>query len=307
MPPARRGGARDGVRRGGPGGHGRAQGGDLRARLPAAPRRGLPRRRHRLRPERPRRRDRDRGAQLLREGVHRRAAADQGALPGRAHLGRHLEPLLLLPRQRRRPRGDALRVPLPRDPRRARHGDRQRGPARGLRGHPARPARAGRGRALRPAAGRDRAAGRVRRHASRARRRSARSTSRGASAGRGAALARARPRDRRLHRGGRRGGAAGRRAPAGRDRGPADGRDEDRRRPLRLRADVPAAGGEERAGDEARGRLPRAVHGGREGRDRPRRRARSCSRPSRATSTTSARTSSASCSAATTTRSSTWA
>ena len=43
---------------------GRAQGGDLRARLPAAARRGLPRRRHHFRPERPRRRDRDRGAQL---------------------------------------------------------------------------------------------------------------------------------------------------------------------------------------------------------------------------------------------------
>ena len=41
------------------------------------------------------------------------------------------------------------------------------------------------------------------------------------------------------------------------------------------------------------------------GERRPRRRARSCSRPSRATCTTSARTSSASCSAATTTRSST--
>ena len=57
-------------------------------------------------------------------------------------------------------------------------------------------------------------------------------------------------------------------ATARRDRGPADGRDEGRRRPLRLRADVPAAGGEERAGDEARGRLPRAVHGGGEGADR---------------------------------------
>ena len=43
---------------------------------------------------------------------------------------------LLVPRQRRRARGDALRVPLPRDPRRARHGHRQRRPARRLRGHP---------------------------------------------------------------------------------------------------------------------------------------------------------------------------
>ena len=54
------------------------------------------------------------------------------------------------------------------------------------------------------------------------------------------------------------------RAAARRDRGAADGRHAGRRRPLRRRADVPAAGREERAGDEARGRLPRAVHGGRE-------------------------------------------
>ena len=51
----------------------------------------------------------------------------------------------------------------------------------GLRGHRARAARARRGRALRPAARRDRAARRVRGDASRARRRSARSTSPGAS------------------------------------------------------------------------------------------------------------------------------
>ena len=36
----------------------------------------------------------------LREGVHRGDPADQGALPGRAHLRRHLEPLVLVPRQR---------------------------------------------------------------------------------------------------------------------------------------------------------------------------------------------------------------
>ena len=52
------------------------------------------------------------------------------------------------------------------------------------------------------------------------------------------------------------------RAAARRDRGAADGRDEDRRRPVRRGEDVPAAGGEERARDEARRRLPRAVHGG---------------------------------------------
>ena len=62
------------------------------------------------------------------------------------------------------------------------------------------------------------------------------------------------------------GGEAGAPEAARRDRRPADGRDEDRRRPVRLGPDVPAAGGEERAGDEAGGRLPGAVHGGGEGR-----------------------------------------
>ena len=82
-------------------------------------------------------------------------------------------------------------------------------------------------------------------------------------AGREAARARARARHRRLHRGGHRGGAR-RRATRPLDviEGPLMDGMQDRRRPLRLREDVPAAGREERAGDEARGRLPRAVHGG---------------------------------------------
>ena len=62
-----------------------------------------------------------------------------------------------------------------------RHGDRQRGPARGLRGRRARAARAHRGRALRAPARRDRAPRRARRAASRARARRASATSRGAS------------------------------------------------------------------------------------------------------------------------------
>ena len=262
---------------------------------------------HRLRPERARGRDRDRGARRLREGVHRGAAADQGALPGRAHERRRLEPLVLVPRQRRRARGDALGVPLPRDPRRPRHGDRQRRPARGLRGHPARPARARRGRPLRPPARRDRAARRVRRARSRARATkreldlSWREAPGRAAARRTRSCTGSSTSSRRTPR--RR---ARRRAAARRDRGAADGRDEGRRRPLRRGEDVPAAGGEERAGDEAGRRLPGAVHGGREGAhrgsERTARRARSCSRRSRATCTTSARTSSASCSAATTTR-----
>ncbi len=68
-----------------------------------------------------------------------------------------------------------------------------------------------------------------------------------------------------------------------RHRRPADGRHERRRRSVRRGQDVPAAGGEVGARDEEGGRLPDAVHGGREGRDgrgrpgRRRRRARSCS------------------------------
>ena len=128
--------------------------------------------------------------------------------PGVAHLGRHLEPQLLVPRQRRRARGDARGVPLPRDPRRARHGDRQRRPARRLRGHRAGAARARRGRDLQPPPRRDRAAGRDRR--ARARRgdeaRARPALARGA--GREAARARARARHRRLRRGRHRGGAA---------------------------------------------------------------------------------------------------
>ena len=78
-----------------------------------------------------------------------------------------------------------------------------------------------------------------------------------------ASVVRPRPRRRRFHRNGRRGGAPEAAAAARRHRRSADGRHEDRRRPLRRRQDVPAAGREERAGDEARGGLSRAVHQGR--------------------------------------------
>ena len=54
---------------------------------------------------------------------------------------------------------------------------------------------------------------------------------------------------------------AGRRASAGCYRGPVDGRHERRRRPVRRRQDVPAAGGEIRQGNEKGGRLPAALHG----------------------------------------------
>ncbi len=152
-PALRRRRRRDGLRRAGPGRHRQAQGRDLRARVPAARGRGrLPAPGPDLRPERPRRGHGDRGARRVRQELHRRAAADQGALPRRPHERRDLEPVVLVPRQRRRPRGDARGVPLPRDPGRARHGHRQRRATGGLRGHSPRPAGARRGRDLQPTA-----------------------------------------------------------------------------------------------------------------------------------------------------------
>ena len=94
------------------------------------------------------------------------------------------------------------------------------------------------------------------------------------AAGREAAGACAGARHHRLRRGRRRGSAPGGQAPARRDRRPADGRHEYRRRPVRFRQDVPAAGGEIRARDEAGGELPDALHGAGKGRPQPRRRQR---------------------------------
>jgi hypothetical protein len=51
-------------------------------------------------------------------------------LPHAQDLGRRLERVVLVPRQRPGARGDALGVPLPRDPGRHGHGHRQRRPAR---------------------------------------------------------------------------------------------------------------------------------------------------------------------------------
>ena len=91
---------------------------------------------------------------------------------------------------------------------------------------------------------------------------------------------------------------------AARDRRAADGRHEHRRRSVRLRQDVLAAGRQERPRHEEGRGLSHAVHGSGEAavRARSSRRGRSCSRPSKAMCTISARTSSASCWAATTTR-----
>ena len=99
---------------------------------------GLRSDRHHLRPEHPGDRHRPRGAQRLRDQLHRGDAHHQGDLPGREDQRRRQQPVVLVPRQRRRPRGDALGVPVPRDQGRPGHGHRQRRPAGRLRGHPAR-------------------------------------------------------------------------------------------------------------------------------------------------------------------------
>ena len=205
----RRRGRRDVLRRAGSGRHGRAQGRDRRSVDPAARGRGgLRADRHHHRPEHPRDRDRARGARRVREGVHRGDPRDQASAPRRAGLGRRVEPQLLVPRQRAGAPGDPLGVPLPRDRGRARHGDRQRGPARGLRGHPEGPARARRGHHLRPPARRDRAHGVVRRDGQGRRSRARGRSDLARGLGRGSAGPRPRARHRRLHRRGHRGGAA---------------------------------------------------------------------------------------------------
>ena len=286
---------------------------DLPARLPAADRAGgLRSVRHHLRPEHPRDRHRPRGAQRLRDQLHRGDAAHQGGLcPGVKISGGVSNLSFSFRGNDVGPRGDPLGVPVSRDQGRHGHGHRQRRPAGGLRGHPEGSARARRGRHLQPPARRDRAAGRVRRDGEGrcAKKREHDLAWRDATveARLSHALvhgvvdfiepdveeARQKSKAARHHR----------RA--------ADGRHEDRRRSVRRRQDVPAAGRQERARDEEGGRVPRAVHGGRKRRPeawrhRQRRKGQDRDRHrSRATSTTSARTSSASCSAATATRSST--
>ena len=119
-PAIRRRRRRDGVRRDRPGRHRRAQGRDLLARVQAADREARFRSdRHHLRPEHPGDRDRPRRAQRVRHQLHRGVPADQGRVPRRELQRRHQQPVVLVPRQRRRPRGDSLGVSVPRDQGRA--------------------------------------------------------------------------------------------------------------------------------------------------------------------------------------------
>ncbi len=113
----RRRGGGDGLRRGRPGRHPGAQGRDLQALLRHPGRRSrLPAGRHHLRPEHLRRRHRHRGAQQLRGRLHRRLRLHQRPPAPRPELGRRVQRVLLVPRQRPGARGDPLGVPLPRDP-----------------------------------------------------------------------------------------------------------------------------------------------------------------------------------------------
>ena len=148
----RRGGGH-GVRRGRPGRHRGAQGRDLRARLQAA---------GRATATEPQDIIFDPNIFAVATGIdeHRRYALDfieaareiRARCPGVAHLGRPVEPQLLVPRQRAGAPRDAQRVPLSRHPRRAGHGDRQRRPARRLRRDRPRASRSVRGRHPRPRA-----------------------------------------------------------------------------------------------------------------------------------------------------------
>ena len=205
-PPLRRRRRGDGVRRERPGRHRRAQGADPAAGLRPADARGRVRSdRHRARSQRAGHRHGPRGARELRRELHRGHAHPQGDLPGRARERRDLEPVVRVPRQRRRARGDPLGVPLPRHPGGPRHGHRQCRPAGGVRGHRAGAARAGRRPDLQPPAGRHRAPRRVRGDGE-GRRRAPRRRPR-LAAGHGGGAPGARPGARRggLHRAGHRG------------------------------------------------------------------------------------------------------
>ncbi len=213
---------RHGVRRTGAGRHGGPEGRHLPARVCAVDRtRRIRPDRHHLRPEHPRDRDRPRRAQRVRDQLHRGDAHHQGDLSRREDQRRRQQSVVLVSRQRRRARGDSLRVPVSRDQGRHGHGDRQRRTARGVRRHSEGAPRARRGHHLQPAARRDRAPGGAggddqgRRHEENAGPELARRT------GRGAAVARARARRHRFHRDRRRRGAAEVSAPARHHRRPA--------------------------------------------------------------------------------------
>ena len=271
--PLRRGRGGHGVRRAGPGRHRRAQGRDLRsAPTGSSPSRsGFP----------PEDIIFDPNIFAIATGIeeHNDYGVDfieatrriKAAAAARAGERRRQQRLVLVPRQRPGARGDALGVPLPRDPRRHGHGHRQRRPARDLRGDRSRScARRVEDVVLNRRAGCHRAAARDRR--------ALQGRGRRASASEDLAW-RKLPVAKRLEHALVKGiddfiiedteeARLAVRASAGGDRRSADGRHERRRRPVRRRQDVPAAGGEERARHEEGGRPPDPVHREEQGRRR---------------------------------------
>ena len=132
-----------------------------------------------------------RGARRLRGQLHRGVPANQGRATRHQDLGRRVEPELRVPHVATRARGDALGVPLSRDPGRARHGDRQRRPARGVRATRADAARGRRGSRAEPQPERDRAHARDRRDVRRRDGEARKTSSRGAKLPLGGRLAHA--------------------------------------------------------------------------------------------------------------------
>ena len=300
----------------------RREGPHLHARLRAADGEGrLPARGHHLRPEHPHGRHRHRGAQQLRRRFLRGHEDHQGRRC-RTRRSPAASRNVSFSFRGNNPVREAIHTVFLYHAIQAgpRHGDRQRRHARGLRGDPEGPARAGRGRHPEPPAGRDRAPRDLRRRAQgppgrRLEDREPRRTSPGA-----------RPRSRSASP-----------TPSSRASTPSSSRTPRRRapnsakypRPLNI-IEGPLMDGMRVVGDlfgAGKMFLPQVVKSARVmkksvayltpfmeeekrklvagGRRRPSPTAASSSRPSRATSTTSARTSSAWSSPATTTRSST--
>ncbi len=97
---------------------------DRESRLPAG--------RHHFRSQHFCDRNRHRRTQRLWHRVYRSDAPDQREIPAGPHLGRCVELVVLVPRQRTCPRGHALSVPVSRHSGRHGHGHRQRRSACGL-------------------------------------------------------------------------------------------------------------------------------------------------------------------------------
>ena len=119
-------------------------------RTTCSPARRLPARGHHPRREHLRHRDRHGGAQRLRRLLHRGRQAAESGIPRHPNVRRGLQRLVRVPRQRSRPRGDPLGLPVSRHRGRPGHGHRQCGRPADLRRHRARAPRARRGRRPQP-------------------------------------------------------------------------------------------------------------------------------------------------------------